>query len=79
MPILPYISETRLGLDSAYTQELSLSLLSQGAFISVVLNPIIKRFARKRGTKRTWMLWAYIVALLGTAILAVAPVGTVFR
>lgn len=75
VPVLPYISEIRLRLDDKYTEVVSLVLLSEDTFVSAVLSPVFERLMRKSGSKQTWMLGSFIVALLGTVLLAVAPNG----
>lgn len=75
MPVLPYISEIRLRLDENHTQIVSLLLLSQGTFVSAALGPVFKRLMKQCGSKQAWMLGAFIVALVGSALLAVAPNG----
>lgn len=75
VPILPYISDIRLQLDDDYAQVVSLLLLSQGAFVSAAVSPVFKRLMKKWGSKQTWMLGAFIVALMGSVLLAAAPNG----
>lgn len=72
VPILPYIIESRLSLDSSYTQRMSFALLSQSALVSVILSPLIGHVADKHSTKRIWLLSALVVALVGTGMIAVA-------
>lgn len=67
--------EVRLGLDSNYTQRMSFALLSQSAFVSVIVSPFIGHFADKSSTKRVWLLSALVVCLVGTFALAVATSG----
>ncbi|GIC84364.1 putative MFS multidrug transporter [Aspergillus udagawae] len=72
VPILPYVVEDRLGLDSSLTQRISFALLSESAAVSVVLNPFIGHYADKSASKRVWLLSALVAALLGSAYLALA-------
>lgn len=52
VPILPYMSETRLGLDASHTQNMSFALLSETAIVTVILSPIVGHYADKTSTKR---------------------------
>ncbi|GIJ99492.1 hypothetical protein Aspvir_001624 [Aspergillus viridinutans] len=72
VPILPYVVEDRLCLDSALTQRISFALLSESAAVAVVLNPFIGHYADKSASKRVWLLSALVAALLGSAYLALA-------
>ncbi|KAF7118905.1 hypothetical protein CNMCM5793_008541 [Aspergillus hiratsukae] len=72
VPILPYVVEDRLGLDSSLTQRISFALLSESAAVAVVLNPFIGHYADKSASKRVWLLSALVAALLGSAYLALA-------
>ena len=75
VPILPYMIEVRIGLDPDYTQRMSFALLSQGAFISVIISPLIDHYADKSSTKRVWLLSSLVVCLVGTFVLAVSMSG----
>ncbi|EAW11719.1 putative MFS multidrug transporter [Aspergillus clavatus NRRL 1] len=72
VPILPYVVETRLGLDASLTQRISFALLSESSLVAVVLNPFIGHYADKSESKRVWLLSALVAALLGSIYLAVA-------
>ncbi|KAH2126094.1 hypothetical protein KXW66_004242 [Aspergillus fumigatus] len=72
VPILPYVVEDRLGLDSSLTQRISFALLSESAAVAVVLNPFIGHYADKSASKRVWLLSALVAALLGSVYLALA-------
>lgn len=75
VPILPYMSEVRIGLDPDNTQRMSFALLSQSALISVIVSPFIGHYADKSGTKRVWLLSSLVVCLIGTFALAVSMSG----
>lgn len=75
VPILPYMIEVRIGLDPDYTQRMSFALLSQSAFISVIVSPLIGHYADKSSTKRVWLLSSLVVCLVGTFALAVSMSG----
>lgn len=67
--------EVRIGLDPDYTQRMSFALLSQSAFISVIVSPFIGHYADKSSIKRVWLLSSLIVCLVGTFALAVSMSG----
>ena len=75
VPILPYIVEHRLGLEPDYTQRMSLALLSQGSFVSIIAKPLISRYTDKSGSKQTRLLIALVVCLVSTTGLALATSG----
>ena len=77
VPILPYMSETRLGLDASYTQNMSFALLSETAIVTIVLSPIVGHYADQSNSKRTWLLYSLVVALLGSFAVAAATSGMV--
>ncbi|KAJ5769753.1 uncharacterized protein N7511_001804 [Penicillium nucicola] len=72
VPILPFIVETRLGIDASLTQRISLALLSESALVSVIASPIIGHYADRSPAKRAWLLSGLVIALLGSLILALA-------
>ncbi|RHZ68361.1 hypothetical protein CDV55_107787 [Aspergillus turcosus] len=72
VPILPYVVEDRLGLDSSLTQRISFALLSESAAVAFLLNPFIGHYADKSASKRVWLLTALVAALLASAYLALA-------
>ena len=75
VPILPYIIESRLSLESSYTQRASFVFISQSALISVIFSPLVGYLADKYSTKRVWLRTASLVALVGTGMVvsAVSP------
>ena len=75
VPIFPYIVESRLGLDSSYTQRMSFTFISQSALVSVIFSPLTGYLADKYSTKRIWLRTASLVALVGTVMVvsAVTP------
>lgn len=75
VPILPYMVGHRLGLDPEYTQRMTLALLSQGSFVSIIAKPLISRYTDKSGSKQTRLLIALVVCLVSTAGLALATSG----
>lgn len=77
VPILPYMSETRLGLDASYTQNMSFALLSETAIVTVILSPIVGHYADQSSSKRAWLLYSLFVALFGSFAVAAATSGMV--
>lgn len=75
VPIFPYIVESRLALDSSYTQRMSFTFISQSALVSVMFSPLTGYLADKYSTKRIWLRSASLVALVGTVMVvsAVSP------
>lgn len=72
VPILPYMLEYRLGLNSSLLQTVSFWLLAETAGISVLLSIPIGHYADRIGTKRLWLLWALWIALVSTLGVALA-------
>ncbi|KAB8078487.1 major facilitator superfamily domain-containing protein [Aspergillus leporis] len=72
VPILPYILESRLGLDVSLTQRLSFTLLAESAIASLICSPFIGHYADKLSSKKTLLLWSLAAALVSTVILALA-------
>ncbi|KAI9371740.1 major facilitator superfamily domain-containing protein [Aspergillus egyptiacus] len=70
VPILPYMLEQRLGLDPAHTQTLSSGLLSGSAAVSVAVRIPLGHFADRSVSKRSWLLWALVIALVSTVFVA---------
>lgn len=77
VPILPYMSETRLGLDASHTQNMSFALLAETAIVTVVLSPVVGHYADQSSSKRAWLLYSLVVAFLGSLAVAVATSGKV--
>ncbi|KAE8148885.1 major facilitator superfamily domain-containing protein [Aspergillus avenaceus] len=72
VPILPYILETRLGLDVSLTQRMSFTLLAESAIASLVCSPFIGHFSDKLSSKKMLLLASLAAALLSTIVLALA-------
>ncbi|KAI9925444.1 hypothetical protein MW887_005825 [Aspergillus wentii] len=72
VPILPYVLESRIGLDVSLTQKLSFALLSESAGISVLLSTPVGHLADKLGSKRGLLLWALVIALGSTLCIALS-------
>ena len=77
VPILPYMSETRLGLDASHTQNMSFALLAETAIVTVVLSPVVGHYADQSSSKRAWLLYSLFVALFGSFAVAAATSGMV--
>ncbi|KAE8393119.1 major facilitator superfamily domain-containing protein [Aspergillus alliaceus] len=72
VPILPYILESRLGLDVSLTQRMSFILLAESAVASLISSPFIGHYADKMSSKKTLLLGSLATALVSTIVLAVA-------
>lgn len=66
VPILPYMLEGRIGLDSHRTQSMSSWLLAESAAVSVIVRMPLAHFADKSVSKRNWFLWALVLAFVST-------------
>ncbi|KAE8347759.1 hypothetical protein BDV24DRAFT_121322 [Aspergillus arachidicola] len=72
VPILPYILESRLGLDVSLTQRMSFALLALSAVTSLVCSPFIGHYADQMSSKKILLLGSLATALFSTIILAMA-------
>ncbi|PWY73464.1 MFS multidrug transporter [Aspergillus eucalypticola CBS 122712] len=72
VPILPYVLESRLGLDVSLTQRVSFALLSETAVASLVTSPFIGHYADRMSSKRLLLVGSLLAALLGSIVLALA-------
>lgn len=72
VPILPYILESRLGLDVSLTQRMSFALLALSAVTSLICSPFIGHYADQMSSKKIMLLGSLATALFSTIILAMA-------
>ncbi|PYI07365.1 MFS multidrug transporter [Aspergillus sclerotiicarbonarius CBS 121057] len=72
VPILPYVLESRLGLDVALTQRMSFALLSETAVAALVTSPFIGHYADRLSSKRLLLVGSLLAALFGSIVLALA-------
>lgn len=72
MPILNYILEERLHVDSSYTQPLTSAILAVHGLIAVVTSPIVGHFADKSPSRKTPLLLSLAGCLGGTVLVACA-------
>ncbi|OOF92874.1 hypothetical protein ASPCADRAFT_210117 [Aspergillus carbonarius ITEM 5010] len=72
VPILPYVLESRLGLDVSLTQRMSFALLSETAIAALVTSPFIGHYADRLSSKRTLLVGSLVGALFGSIVLALA-------
>ncbi|KAF9887346.1 hypothetical protein FE257_010341 [Aspergillus nanangensis] len=79
VPILPYIVETRLGVDASLTQRISFSLLGLSALTSLICSPMIAAYADGLSSKRGILLVSLGVAIVGSGVLALATSGALSR
>lgn len=73
VPILGYMLEDRLNLDSSHTQSLTTALLTIHGFVSLISGPIIAHFADKTPSKKITLLFALTGCLIGTILVACTP------
>ncbi|KAF3401664.1 hypothetical protein F1880_009986 [Penicillium rolfsii] len=69
--ILPYVLEYRLGLDPSLIQDVSTALLAGTALVSLLVTPLIHRFADCLGA-RTWLVVGLLGQMGGSMIIASA-------
>ncbi|RAL01423.1 MFS transporter [Aspergillus ibericus CBS 121593] len=72
VPILPYVLESRLGLDVSLTQRMSFALLSETAVAALVTSPFIGHYADRLSSKRILLVGSLLAALFGSIVLALA-------
>lgn len=72
VPILPYMLESRLGMDKSLLQTMTVWLLAEDAAITLLLSGPVGHFADHSNSKRAWLLWALLVASASTLGMALA-------
>ncbi|KAJ5922229.1 hypothetical protein N7516_009932, partial [Penicillium verrucosum] len=72
-PILSYMLEERLHLDSSQTQTYTTALLTTHGFIGLVSAPIVAHLAEKTSSQKKPLLIALAGCFVGTLIIALAP------
>ncbi|KAL2860829.1 MFS general substrate transporter [Aspergillus lucknowensis] len=70
VPILPYMLETRLGLDPSRTQNFTTTLLTVYGVISLVAAPFIAHFADKTPNRKGPLLLSLAACASGTVLVA---------
>ncbi|KAJ5958434.1 uncharacterized protein N7479_005584 [Penicillium vulpinum] len=71
VPLLPYIFENRLGLDTSLTQRLTSIFLVEGALISIVSSPFIGNIADRASSKKTLLLVLLVLTLISVLCLSI--------
>lgn len=74
-PILSYMLEERLHLDSSQTQTYTTALLTTHGFIGLVSAPIVAHLAEKTSSQKKPLLIALAGCFVGTLMIALAPSG----
>lgn len=62
--------EKRLGLNPDYTQTVSSLILSMNALVSIVIAPLVGRFADGVAAKNKLMIMSWILNIIGTVCTA---------
>ena len=75
MPILPYMLEERLQLDTSRTQSITLALLSESALVGFFASIVVGHIADRTSNKRALLLYSLAGAMAGSLGLAVAESG----
>lgn len=70
VPLLPYIFESRLGLDPTLTQKYTSVFLVEGALISIVSSPLIGDIADRASSKKTLLLALLVLTLISVLCLS---------
>ncbi|KAI9368044.1 major facilitator superfamily domain-containing protein [Aspergillus egyptiacus] len=73
VPILSYMLEDRLQLDSSRTQSLTSAILAIHGAVAIVTSPIIGHFADQFSNRKTSLLYSLSASLVGTILVACAP------
>ncbi|KXG49863.1 Major facilitator superfamily domain, general substrate transporter [Penicillium griseofulvum] len=71
VPLLPYIFENRLGLDTSLTQRLTSIFLVEGALISIVSSPFIGNIADRASSKKVLLLVLLVLTLISVLCLSI--------
>jgi MFS-type transporter involved in bile tolerance (Atg22 family) len=72
VPLLPYIFENRLGLDTTLTQRLTSIFLVEGALISIISSPLIGDIADRANSKKVLLLVLLVLTLISVLCLSVS-------
>ena len=71
VPLLPYIFENRLGLDTSLTQRLTSLFLVEGALISIISSPFIGNIADRASSKKALLLVLLVLTLISVLCLSI--------
>jgi predicted MFS family arabinose efflux permease len=69
--------ESRLGLPSSYTQNVTTAMLTAHGLCSLVSAPVIAHFADKVPNRKHLLLTSLVGCIVGTLLIAGAPSGKV--
>lgn len=73
VPILGYMLEDRLHVDSSRTQSLTSGILAIHGAVAIVTGPIIGHFADQSSNRKTSLLYSLSASLVGTVLVASTP------
>jgi MFS family permease len=71
VPLLPYIFENRLGLDTTLTQRFTSIFLVEGALVSIISSPLIGNIADRASSKKMLLLVLLALTLISVLCLSV--------
>lgn len=76
VPLLPYIFENRLGLDTTLTQRYTSLFLVEGALISIISSPFIGDIADRTRSKKSLLLTLLVMTLISVLCLSMTTSRT---
>lgn len=71
VPLLPYIFENRLELDTSLTQRLTSLFLVEGALISIISSPFVGNIADRASSKKVLLLVLLVLTLISVLCLSI--------
>lgn len=71
VPLLPYIFENRLGLDTSLTQRLTSMFLVEGALISIISSPFVGNIADRASSKKILLMVLLVLTLISVLCLSI--------
>ncbi|KAF9892236.1 hypothetical protein FE257_002013 [Aspergillus nanangensis] len=71
VPLLPYVLEQRIHLDSSLTQRCTSVFLIEGALVSVISSPFVGALADRVSSKKTLLLSTLVLTLVSSVWLAI--------
>lgn len=73
VPLLPYIFENRIGVDSSFIQRYTSIFLAEGALISVLSSPLVGSIADKARSEKLLLLILLALTLISVVCLSLTP------
>ncbi|KAJ6132224.1 hypothetical protein N7471_007439 [Penicillium samsonianum] len=71
VPLLPYIFENRLGLNTSLTQRLTSMFLVEGALISIISSPFVGNIADRASSKKILLMVLLVLTLISVLCLSI--------